>query len=64
MTLDGNVLRKSGSVIVLDNSGADAVRYNFLNAWPSSYKIGTLGGDVKGVAIEELVIQTERIELG
>ena len=61
-TLTGKAERKSGSIIVLDHSGADAARYNFFEAWPSSYEVGDLNASSSGVAIEKLVIQTERIE--
>src|SRR3954469_5574176 len=33
----GNVQRKNGSIIVLDNAGTERVRWNFFNAWPAKW---------------------------
>ncbi len=63
-TMDGTVDRKSGSVVFLDPSGAEVLRFNFLEAWPAAYEIGTLGGLPGEAAVENLVLVTESIELG
>ncbi len=61
-TMEGNLVRKSGSVVILNLKGEEEVRYNFHEAWPSAYKVGKLDAHPGGYAIEELVIQTEWIE--
>src|SRR2546422_2919865 len=35
--IDGNVMRKNGSIIVLDAKGEEHARYNFVNGWPMKY---------------------------
>ncbi len=62
-TMDGIVDRRSGSVIFLDPSGVEILRFNFFEAWPAAYEIGTLGGLPGEGAVENLVIVTERIVL-
>jgi phage tail-like protein len=54
--------RKSGSVIVLDRAGQEAMRYNFFEAWPCKWKGPAL--DTKGDThmVEELELACERIE--
>ena len=63
-TINGIVDRKSGSVVFLDRSGMEVLRFNFFEAWPAAYEIGTLGGLPGEAAVENLVIVTEFIELG
>jgi hypothetical protein len=52
--LDGKVDRKSGSIILLDRSGAEVARYNFYEAWPCRYS-ATL-------AIERIELAVEKVE--
>ncbi len=58
--MDGKTLRKSGSIILLNDHGKEIMRYNFFNAWPSEWKGFTLDGAGKGVAVEELKFVVER----
>ena len=32
--IDGKTERKNGSIVLLDEAGAEKLRWNFLNAWP------------------------------
>ena len=47
----GEVVRKNGSIIVLDRQGNEVARWNFVRAWPTKYDIpdfnasGQRGGD-------------------
>jgi phage tail-like protein len=63
-TIDGTVERKSGSVILADDTGSEIVRYNFFEAWPCKWKGFSLDGKGTDVAIEELEIAIERFERG
>jgi phage tail-like protein len=63
-TIDGTVERKSGSVILADDTGSEIVRYNIFEAWPCRWKGFTLDGKGTDVAIEELELAVERIERG
>ncbi len=62
-TMAGVVNRKTGSVVFLDRSGTEVLRFNFFEAWPAAYEIGKLGGLPGEAAIENLVIATEFIQL-
>lgn len=63
-TIDGTVERKSGSVILADDTGSEIIRYNFFEAWPCKWKGFSLDGRGNDVAIEELEIAIERFERG
>jgi phage tail-like protein len=58
--INGQLQRKSGSVILLDVDGTEKVRWNFSNAWPSRWDGPTLNAMGNGVAIESLTITCEK----
>jgi len=58
----GNVERKNGSIIVLDDAGREAVRWNFSNGWPSKYEGPSLNAKGNTVAIETFTITIESLE--
>jgi phage tail-like protein len=60
--IQGNIQRKNGSVILLDEAGQESVRWNFFNAWPSRWEGPTLNAMSNGVAIESLTLTCERQE--
>jgi len=62
--LDGQTQRKSGSIIVLDESRQEVMRVNFLSAWPCRWKIGELDAMESEVLIEELELVVEGLEMG
>jgi phage tail-like protein len=61
--LDGSVQRKNGSIVLLDESGQEVVRWNFRQGWPSKYEGPTLNASANEVAIETLEIAHEGLEL-
>jgi phage tail-like protein len=60
--INGQLQRQSGSVVLQAADGADVVRWNFFNAWPSKWDGPTLNAMCNGVAIESLTITCERQE--
>jgi phage tail-like protein len=60
--LDGNVQRRNGSVILLDDRGQEQVRWNFVNSWPCKYIGPTLAAKSNEVAIETLELAHEGLE--
>jgi phage tail-like protein len=60
--LDGNVERRSGSIVLLEDSREEAARWNFFEAWPSKYSGPVLRATSSEVAIELLTLACERIE--
>jgi len=60
--IQGNAQRKNGSVILLDETGQESVRWKFFSAWPSRWEGPTLNAMSNGVAIESLTLTCERQE--
>ena len=60
----GQVERKSGSIIVLDDTAAEIFRFNFFEAWPCRWKGLELQSDKPGSLIEEIEIAIELFERG
>ena len=61
-TIQGDIERRSGSIILLDRKGAEVARWNFFDAWPTKYKGLDLNAEGKEVAIEMLELAHQRIE--
>lgn len=56
---DGKVERKNGSVILLDETGAEKARWNFREGWPVKWTGPTLNATGNEVAVESLEIVHE-----
>ena len=61
--IDGLVDRRSGSIILLDPSRKEVLRWNFYNAWPCKWEGPVLKAKSGEVAIETLEIAYEGFEL-
>jgi phage tail-like protein len=59
--MDGAVERKNGSIVVLDEEGAEKVRWNFTNGWPSKWTAPTFNATGNEVGIETLEIAHEGV---
>lgn len=55
----GKVERKNGSIVLLDETGAEKLRWNFTNGWPLKWTGPTLNAAGNEVAIESLEITHE-----
>ena len=62
--IDGQVERRSGSIVICDDVGDEIMRYNFFEAWPCRWKTNLLSARHRGTLIEEIEIVTEKIERG
>ena len=60
--INGQLSRRNGSVIILDDLGQEAGRYNFFSAWPSKYDPVDLNAKGNDVALDTLTISCERLE--
>ena len=60
--VNGQIQRKNGSIILQDDAGQEAVRYNFFAAWPSKYDAPDLNAKGNDVAIDTLTVSCERLE--
>ncbi len=62
--IDGDFVTKNGSIRIISKRGrATVANFAILNAWPSKYRLGTGKAHGKRIAIEELTLTVERIEL-
>jgi phage tail-like protein len=59
----GTVVRRSGSIIMYDQSGNQVTRWNFENAWPVKWDGPTLDASGTEVAIETLVLAHDGLSL-
>jgi phage tail-like protein len=59
--IKGGVERKNGSIVLLDDTGAEKVRWNFREAWPSKWTGPTFNATAHEVAIETLEIAHEGV---
>ncbi|EFM11331.1 conserved hypothetical protein [Paenibacillus curdlanolyticus YK9] len=55
----GNVQRKNISIVLVDETGSDKSRWNFINAWPSKYDAPDFSAKSSDVGIESLEIVHE-----
>ena len=60
--IDGNIIRKNCSIIVLGDDKEEKVRWNLFEAWPSTWTGPTLNAKASEVAIESMTITSERVE--
>ena len=57
----GSVERKNGSIVLLDEAGAEKARWNFREAWPAKWTGPTFNATANEVAIETLEIAHEGV---
>jgi phage tail-like protein len=62
--IDGNVERKSGSIIICGDDGSEIMRYNFFEAWPCRWKLSALRSIQSENLFEEIELAVEKIERG
>ena len=63
--IEGNPVRKDGSVVLLANDDTEVARWNFYRAFPIRWEGPSLDStDTKGYAVERIELAVELIELG
>jgi len=60
--IDGRTERKNGSIVLLDETGAEKLRWNFVNAWPSKWTGPAFNATSTAVAVETLEITHEELQ--
>lgn len=60
--INGQISRRNGSIIILDDTGQEVVRWNFFNAWPSKFDPVDLNAKGNDVAVDSLTVSCERLE--
>ncbi len=63
-TAEGDVERRNGSIILLDNKGDEQMRWNFVEAWPMKWTGPSFNATGNEVAIESLELAHEGITKG
>lgn len=61
---DGQIQRRSVSIIVLGDDGSEKFRYNLFEAWPCRWKSLELSGNSRETLVEEIELAIERFERG
>jgi phage tail-like protein len=59
---DGKVERKNGSIVLLDDTGEEKMRWNFHDAWPTKWTGPSFNATGNEVAIETLEIAHEGVK--
>lgn len=59
--VNGAPERKNGSIVLLDSSGNEKVRWNFHNAWPTKWTGPTFNATDNNVAVETLELAHEEL---
>src|SRR5215207_404089 len=57
--VDGNIDRRNGSIMLLDDARSEVVRWNFRNGWISKWEGPALNAKANEVAIETIEIAHE-----
>jgi phage tail-like protein len=60
--VNGNIKRVHGSVVQLDDTGKEQLRWDFFNAWPSKWDGPAFNAKGNDVSIETLTLTCERID--
>jgi phage tail-like protein len=60
--VDGKIERKNLSVVLVDATGAEKVRWNLTHAWPATWTGPSLDASGSAIAIEQLVIAHEGVK--
>ena len=58
--IDGNVVRKNGSIVVFDlDNSTEVARWNFVRAWPTKWEGPSFSAKGNDIAIDTLVLAHE-----
>jgi len=60
--INGQIDRRNGSIILQDDAGQEAVRWNFFSAWPSKYDGPDFNAKGNDVSVDSLTVSCERVE--
>jgi phage tail-like protein len=60
--VDGDSVRKNGSIIVLNRKGQEIARWNFVRAWPSKVTLPSFNAEGNDIAIQTLELAHEGLK--
>ena len=58
----GQIVRKNGSIVLMDTEGTEKIRWNFFDAWPTKYTAPELSAKANDIAIDAMELAVERLE--
>ncbi|MBV9960430.1 MAG: phage tail protein [Acidobacteria bacterium] len=61
--MDGKTVRKALSIVLNNEAGQEAVRWNLYEAWVRKYDISAFNGKGNEVLLETVELVTEKVEL-
>jgi phage tail-like protein len=60
--IDGKAERKNGSIVLTDETGAEKIRWNFSNGWPTKWTGPSFNATSTAVAVETMEITHEEVK--
>ncbi|SRR6266498_5049636 len=60
--VDGDSVRKNGSIVVLNRKGEEIARWNFVRAWPTKYTLPSFNAEGNDIAIQTLELAHEGLK--
>lgn len=60
--VEGKPERRNGSIVLLDDTGQEKIRWNFANAWPTKWTGPSFNSTSNAVAVETLEIAHEEVK--
>jgi phage tail-like protein len=60
--VDGDSVRKNGSIVVLNRRGEEIARWNFVRAWPTKYTLPSFNAEGNDIAIQTLELAHEGLK--
>lgn len=61
-TIQGDIERKNGSIVLLDRKGQEVARWNFFRAWPTKWDGPDLNAEGTDVAVDMMELAHEGVE--
>lgn len=61
-TIDGDIARKNGAIVVLNRKGEEVARWSFLRAWPTKYTLPNFNAEGNDIAIQTLELAHEGLK--
>lgn len=62
LVVDGDIVRKNGSIVVLNRKGDEVARWNFFRAWPTKLTLPSFNAEGNDIAIQTLELAHEGLK--
>ncbi len=60
--VDGDIVRKNGSIVVLNRKGEEVARWDFQRAWPTKYTLPSFSAEGNDIAVQSLELAHEGLK--